>query len=807
MLKIALICGGPSLERGISLNSARSLLDHLPNENIEVYPLYVDYERNFYAMQPAQLYSNTPADFDFKLETMAKKLDKAGLQAFFNEIDLTFPVIHGHFGEDGQLQSILESMGVPFIGPSSQACQKMFQKHKAFELLRQHGFPTLETLVLEKGQQGLLDNLKGFFVRNSLKRAIVKPSSGGSSIGVYSVATPEEALARVNELFQNNVDSYVIVEPFCQGSEFTVVVLENPSGEPVALVPTEIETSYAENQIFDFRKKYLPTNNTSYHTPPRYETALIGEICREAEKLFKFFGINDFVRMDGWAMPDGRILFTDFNPISGMEQNSFLFRQGSVCGLTHKQILHYITKGACRRWNIAWQESCMSNTTTKQKVYVLFGGKNAERQVSLMSGTNVWLKLQKSEKFDAKPFLYDFEGNIWELPYSYTLNHTVEEIYANCLMAERQKTDSDDFTPSIQKRLGITQQAQPLPLMKSLNEFLEEAHNEEAFVFIAMHGGEGENGTLQRLLDRYDIPYNGSGAEASALCMDKFMTGQFIDRSNHPDILSLPKMNLCCQETQKYTSREYQQLWEEICRKLKASQFIIKPRSDGCSAGIVLLKSEADLQRYCQFIHHKVRQVPPNSFANQSGPIEMPSECTGDYLLEPFIETDLIRIEKHRLSHTPRQGWIELTVGVIENNAHYHALNPSIAIAEGAVLSLEEKFQGGTGINITPPPEEIISRSATQKIKRLIEETAKILGIQNYARIDIFFNRLTEKMVVIEANTLPGLTPSTVIYHQALAEKEPMSPHVFLSKLVATKLQNKLQSSNNTHARRQIVFS
>ena len=66
-MKVSLICGGPSLERGISLNSARSLLDHLQSETIEVVPFYLDYKKNAYAISKAQLYSNTPSDFDFKL--------------------------------------------------------------------------------------------------------------------------------------------------------------------------------------------------------------------------------------------------------------------------------------------------------------------------------------------------------------------------------------------------------------------------------------------------------------------------------------------------------------------------------------------------------------------------------------------------------------------------------------------------------------------------------------------------------------------------------------------------------------------
>ncbi len=97
---------------------------------------------------------------------------------------------------------------------------------------------------------------------------------------------------------------------------------------------------------------------------------------------------------------------------------------------------------------------------------------------------------------------------------------------------------------------------------------------------------------------------------------------------------------------------------------------------------------------------------------------------------------------------------MELTVGLLEQDGVYYPFNPSITIAEGTVLSLEEKFQGGTGVNLTPPPGEILSPSASDKIKKLVAKAAAALGIQNYARIDIFFNQITEKMIVIEANTL-----------------------------------------------------
>ncbi|MDR2778643.1 MAG: hypothetical protein LBB13_04085, partial [Rickettsiales bacterium] len=117
----------------------------------------------------------------------------------------------------------------------------------------------------------------------------------------------------------------------------------------------------------------------------------------------------------------------------------------------------------------------------------------------------------------------------------------------------------------------------------------------------------------------------------------------------------------------------------------------------------------------------------------------------------------------------------------------YHSLSPSITVAENKILTIEEKFQGGTGINITPPPTEIIDIKFSEIIKAKVEKAAEILGIENYARLDIFVNSRTQKILLIEANTLPALTPSTVIFHQALEEYKPLTPENFLEKIIEMK--------------------
>ena len=121
----------------------------------------------------------------------------------------------------------------------------------------------------------------------------------------------------------------------------------------------------------------------------------------------------------------------------------------------------------------------------------------------------------------------------------------------------------------------------------------------------------------------------------------------------------------------------------------------------------------------------------------------MPSNTEQPFLLEGFIETDNISVKNNTIQHIPTTNWIELTVGVVEKNGIYHSFNPSITIAEDSILSLEEKFQGGTGVNITPPPSEIISQEGINIIKNSIEKAGKVLGIKNYARLDIFYNTKT----------------------------------------------------------------
>ena len=793
-ISVAILCGGPSLERGISLNSARSVLDHLGSQGVDIIPIYFNEKKKPYKISTAQLYSNTPSDFDFKLNKSAKELSNSKLAAILKKVTIVFPCIHGSFGEDGEIQSFLEKNKIPFIGSSAKSCKMAFDKCKANVHIRKLGFYTPNSIVVKitDTNKEVIRKVKEFWKNESITRAIVKPASGGSSIGVFSVNSIEGAVKSVKNLFSRRIDTRIVIEPFMEGQEFTVIMLANKLNIPVAILPTEIEVEYSKNQFFDFRKKYLPTRQVSYYCPPRFSNQIIEKIQIEAEQLFSIFGMRDFARFDGFLLPDGNIWFSDFNPISGMEQNSFLFQQSSRIGFSHQDFFRYIINNACRNRGIS---SLVENVfiskdidLKRKPVAVLFGGQTAEKQVSLMSGTNVWLKLRGSKIYKPFPYLLDKKGVVWELPYTYTLNHTVEEIVENARNAQKDIARLFFLIEKTRIKLRLSNNDTTenffIPKKHSFSQILQKY----PFIFLALHGGIGENGTLQKILEERKIKFNGSCSITSKLCMDKWETNEEIAKAKIKGVSVAQHVLFKIKDVPQNIDNDLTDAhWRMLRERLSTKTIIAKPRGDGCSAGVVRLFNKKDLSTYISLIKNRILTAEPHTFTAQINAIDMPEGRLQDIIFESFIETDKLKAREGNISYTPKSGYVEMTVGVVEENGRIKALSPSITVAEMTILSVEEKFQGGTGVNITPPPSEIISKKNLQRVKSLVETVAKKVGISGYARIDIFAHVKTGSIKVIEINTLPGLTPSTVIFHQALAEPHPLFPTKFLELLIKNK--------------------
>ena len=242
------------------------------------------------------------------------------------------------------------------------------------------------------------------------------------------------------------------------------------------------------------------------------------------------------------------------------------------------------------------------------------------------------------------------------------------------------------------------------------------------FVFIGLHGGPGENGAVQGTLEMLKIPYNGPGIAASALCMDKYKANDFLRAQGFdvPDSLLLSKQDWLLDSDTVL----------EKCTAQLSLPVIVKPHNDGCSVMVQKAKTKEELI------------VAINAVFAQSKDYVMVEEC--------IIGT-------------------ELTAGVI-GNENPQALPPSQVFSSGDILSMEEKFLPGAGENQTPAllPQEIITR-----VQKTMEQVFKTVGCTGYSRIDCFYQTALqsktgkERIITLEINTLPGLTPATCIFHQA----------------------------------------
>lgn len=782
-LRIALLCGGPSSERAISLNSARSVSDHLHSADIEIVPVYFDVRKRAFAISRSQLYSNTPLDFDFKLHSTARPMSDAALTKLLRSCDIAFPAMHGEFGEDGAIQKYLERIAVPFVGSSAHACAQSFNKWKAKQGMSQAGLEVAAGLCVTKRTKRIDEILRRFFRENGLTRAIVKPTMSGSSIGVHSVLSVAEAKKAIRQLHAGGSNE-VLVEPFCEGTEFTVVVLEGLHDEVVALPPIEISTDYSNGQIFDYRRKYLPTQQASYHCPPRFSPTITEKIRNDATRAFRALGLRDVARIDGWVLKGGKIVLSDVNPISGMEQNSFFFLAGTRVGFSHEGLLRFVLARASRRNGVRFRgEVPPAPPRGRTAVRVLFGGDTAERQVSVMSGTNVWLKLRRSTRYEAEPFLLDRKNRVWRLPYTFALHHTVEEIEHVCGDAQRINQRMRTLRNGIARGLGLTARHLTerfhIPRSQPLSAFLRK----KSFVFLGLHGGIGEDGTLQEMLRRAGVAHNGSGSAATRLCMDKYASCEVITKLGIKGLTIAPKLRVGRKDYVQWLP-DVEQWWRGLTEALETKAIVVKPAADGCSAGVSKLTSASELESYLVAVKRKLPRIAPGTFRNQTNPIEMPVTPPNDLLFENFIETDLVRVEHSKLKLQRRSDWVEVTVGVVGRQGAMRALSPSLTVSSHDTLSVEEKFQGGTGINITPPPTEVAASRVVETVKRHIESAARALGLHGYARIDCFMNRKQGEVMFIEANTLPALTPSTVLYHQALAEARSRFPLEFIEHLI-----------------------
>lgn len=773
---------------------------------IEVhFPLYAEYL--YYPESSAYMNALTRLGALLSLETLAQ------------EIDFAFLVLHGCGGEDGSIQGLLEQLGIPYLGTGIGSSAWGIDKARQRSWLKAHGFavPPYQviprSMLWEASSEELTEMIRaavGF-------PCVVKHPWQGSTIGVAACHTPEQLYENLfrcaftlpvgklpsvptaelldlteglglpllyrdrqgiaRELITDwkeltyflkrrpqqgfveawDAPPYLLIEQFVHGEEFSVIVIDTPEGSKVALPPTHIRKA---STVYDYRAKYLSGISSKKTPSPDLPNALIQ---REAERLATAAGLEVYSRLDGLITPDGTVFFNDPNTTSGMLPASLLFHQAAEVGFTPTDFLTYLIETSLRaprmgtaRGFLKRHRLTLSNLTKeapaeRSRIAVIFGGNSSERHISLESGRNVANKLASS--YEVLPlFLYVGEGELtlWELPPRLLFKDNADDVAA----ALTQQSMPPEVA-SIHARLAKAAPLHPTYAARPIS--WDTLRREVDFAFLALHGRPGEDGTLQQRLDALGIPYNGSPPAVCALLMDKYATQSYLASGG----FKVPRHY----RVEKHLwQKNPEAVLDTVERYFGTYPLIAKPVDEGCSTGVRVIPDRHFLKTYLEALFRDEESLNPRLRKSLSLHPDEPFPPKSEALLETYL-------------HGPE--WVEVTIGVITHTTpqskRYEAFLPSETVKETGILRLEEKFLAGAGQNITParlyPDRPEWNEHALRVIQREAEAVAAYLGIHGYARIDGFVRRPgggQAELWVIEVNTLPGLTPATVFFHQAV---------------------------------------
>ncbi|MBC5992440.1 D-alanine--D-alanine ligase family protein [Pontibacter cellulosilyticus] len=752
---------GPYGEDG----SIQGLLEwyHIPYSGSGILPSAIGIDK---AAQKKLLKQNNFATPDYRTVQYADWAKQEQREQIFNNLvaDLSLPLVlkAPHQGS---------SIGVSIIKENNFA---------AFEAAMERSFFTktiYKSQWLALGEEKQLMSMKQLV---DIREGIGMPVMLEDGTIVYH---PEELLNKINHTFNTSAtdsltltniehEQQVLVEAFIRGKEFSCIVVQNEAGEPIALPPTEIVKG---SEVFDYRSKYLPGLSRKI-TPINLPTEQIQQIRKATSKLFKDFGFNVYARLDGFITDNGEIFLNDPNTTSGMLPSSFFFHQAAEIGLNPSQFLTYIIRTSVaerlktgkdtvkltrllNKLDKAIKEE-QAHRGEKVRVGVIMGGYSSERHISVESGRNIYEKLSSSTKYEPLPIFLtgsNDEHRLYTIPINIMLKDNADDIKEKVHYFEQGGKPHPVLAEIAKEAESITRKYTGRSLEEPQRITYSQLKNLVDAVFIALHGRPGEDGALQTELEKLYIPYNGSGIRSSRITINKYETNEILAQHGVP----VAKHAMAMKEDWE---KDPEAFFQSIENEFKYP-FIAKPADDGCSSAVKKIKNRQELQAFAKLIFREMEELDSDCAVTLQLGFKEEFPNKAGFLVETLI------------SREGAKHFLEITGGLLtkyapDGTVSYEVFEASEALAEGEVLSLEEKFLAGEGQNITPAryaadPER--RQKISDKVKEDLRRVAQILNIEGYARIDAFVRVLENdevETIIIEVNSLPGMTPATCIFHQ-----------------------------------------
>jgi len=348
-ITVGLFFGGRSAEHEVSLRSAATLHAALLDAGYRVVPIGIDRSGAWRYMPSAG--GAFPARVDTGACAVALVPGRGGqlmacepsdLAGELPRIDVALPALHGPFGEDGCLQGLLETCGVPYVGAGVFAGAATMDKEVTKRLLLQAGLPVVPYRVHRRGHAA---PTYAHLAERLGPRLFVKPSSLGSSIGA-NPAHDEASLAFALAAALEHGDK-VLIERRIDGRELECGVIER-HGDAMASVVGEIVTS-ADYPFYDYDAKYLARDGASLEVPARLDAPVAARLRELAREAFHVLGCRDLARVDFFLDAHGQLFVNEVNTLPGFTAISLFPRMFEASGVPlREQVRHLVGQALAR---------------------------------------------------------------------------------------------------------------------------------------------------------------------------------------------------------------------------------------------------------------------------------------------------------------------------------------------------------------------------------------------------------------------------------------------------------------------------
>jgi D-alanine-D-alanine ligase len=314
--RVAVLKGGRSLERSVSLRSGAQVQDALDGLGHQVVALDVS-------------------------ETLVAELIE-------HEPDAAFVALHGREGEDGTVQGLLEALAIPYTGSGPAACMRATDKLLAKLLMREAGIPTpvfhalREESIKELGAAAGLERIQA----DVGLPLVVKPARGGSALGVKFARDHGELPGAMVGAF--SYDRTVLLERYIRGRDLAVSVLEDPaSGAPLAL--PVLEAVPREEEFYDYESRY-EIGMTTFVCPAELSQATSERAQELAVRVYELLGCHGVARVDLMLEADSEELWVlETNVVPGMTETSLLPQAADAAGIGFEELVGRILASAFTR--------------------------------------------------------------------------------------------------------------------------------------------------------------------------------------------------------------------------------------------------------------------------------------------------------------------------------------------------------------------------------------------------------------------------------------------------------------------------